>query len=167
MKRTVAAVALAVFCLALLAFFRSRPAGPAAPESTVHRMIDAARRGAVRDYLNCFDGALRRRLEADRRDAGAEAFGRDLRARYADVTGVAITRQTLDDAAAESGEVVLRVETVYRDRNEEQDVRLRRTFGGWRIMATGPARGVVMPIKYGTPVTSPPEQSRTSTVTSR
>jgi len=156
-KRTVAAAALVVFCLALLAFFRSRAAQDS-PESVVHRMVDAARRGAVRDYLACFGGALRRQLEGARKDAGDGAFGRDLRSRYAEVTGVATTRGTVEGPAdGESGEILLRMETVYRDRNEVQEVRLRRMFGGWRIVATGPARGVVMPIKYGTPVVPPPE----------
>ena len=156
------AAAVGALCIGALAVFRVH-SRRTAPESVVQRMFDAARRGDARQYLTCFTGALRRRLDSVASEAGRRQFSRDLRARYARVMGVAITRltsNTPDSSPARRTGIALRVETLYRARNEVQEYRVQHLLTGWRIVRIGPARSVTMPIKYGTPVI-PPSDSRT------
>jgi len=150
-KERVATVLIAAAALVAIVMVRSRQAVND-PAATVYRAFDAARSGDADAYLACFAGDLRRRFEGAMRDAGGrDAFGEALKRRCAELTGVAVSREPApdDDTARE---IVYRVESVYRDRNEVQLFRLRRTFRGWRIVEISGAESSVMPIPYGTPV---------------
>jgi len=158
-RRLVAVVGLGALWLATLAMLRSRRA-QAIPESVVQRLFEAARRGDTQQYLSCFAGALRRKLDSTASEVGRAQFGQNLRARYAGLTGLAVTRiasNTPDSAPVSASGITLRIETVYRERNEVQDYRLKRSFSGWRIVRISPGQSVTMPIKYGTPVVPPPK----------
>ncbi len=116
--------------------------------------LEYAAKGDAAAYLGCFRGELLARLDAARSEAGAERFADDLRRRSEGTTGIALSRPPADGQAPE-GSAILRVEQVFRDRNETQDFTLRRGRGGWRIEAIGSANTVEMPIPYGTPVYAP------------
>lgn len=147
-------VALAVLAgIGVALWLRGRDDG-AGPEATVYAMFEAAAKGDAPAYLGCFRGELLARLDAARSEAGAERFADDLRRRSEGTTGIALSRPPADGQAPE-GSAILRVEQVFRDRNETQDFTLRRGRGGWRIEAIGPANTVEMPIPYGTPVYAP------------
>lgn len=148
MKERVAAIAVVVLLLG--GFLVARPRAEGSAEATVQASFDAAKRGAVREYLACFGGELARQLTAARRESGGEAFARDLQARVGQIQGLVLSK----GAAAEPGgeDATLQVEVVFRDRNEVQDYKLTNQWGRWRIVWIGPATSVKMPIPYGTPV---------------
>jgi len=127
--------------------------GRATPEVVVQQSLAAARTGSVRDYLTCFGGALRDQMEATRRELGEERFAQSLQRRATQTVGVATSRVPSEPAG--STDVVLRVEQVFRDRNEVQDFVLARRWGRWRIVALGVSNTKQMPIPYGTPVLPP------------
>ena len=158
MKERLAAIAVVVLLLG--GFLVFRPRGEVSAEATIQASFDAAKRGAVREYLACFGGDLARQLEAARREAGDEPFARGLQARTGQIQGLVLS----GGGAAEPGEedTVLQVEVVFRDRNEVQDYKLTNQWGRWRIVWIGPSTSVKMPIPYGTPV-FPAEDTSTPT----
>lgn len=133
---------------------RSKGGGDRGPEATVYAMFEAAGKGDAKAYLDWFRGELLMRLEAARRESGDVRFAEDLRRRTSGMTGIAISRPAAD-AEASADTAILRVEQVFRDRNETQDFMLRRERRRWRIDNIGPANTVKMPIPYGTPVYAP------------
>lgn len=133
---------------------RSKGGEDRGPEGTVYAMFEAVGKGDVAGYLDCYRGELLDRLKAAARESGEARFAEDLRRRGEGMTGIAISRPP-GDAEASTGAAVLRVEQVFRDRNEAQDYSLRRERGRWRIEGIGPANTVKMPIPYGTPVYGP------------
>ncbi len=133
---------------------RSRGGGDRGPEATVYAMFEAVGKGDVAGYLDCYGGELLDRLKAAARESGDARFAEDLRRRGEGMTGIAISRPP-GDAASSAESAILRVEQVFRDRNEAQDYSLRRRRGRWRIEGIGPANTVKMPIPYGTPVYAP------------
>ncbi|MBN2451099.1 MAG: hypothetical protein JXR77_11965 [Lentisphaeria bacterium] len=153
-------IVLALVGAGVLAFRpRSVSSGP---EAVVEASFAAARAGDTRAYLACFSAALRGELEAARQEFGEERFRDGLRRRGAAVKGVALAR--VPGSGEDADEVVLTVESVFGDRNEEQEYRLARRRGRWRIAAMGPARTVGMPIPYGSSV-MPGEPQQGSEVT--
>lgn len=133
---------------------RSRGGGEREPEATVYAMFEAAGKGETGAYLDCFRGQLLTRLKAAKQESGDDRFADDLRRRAAGMTGIAISRPATDAETPADG-AILRVEQVFRDRNETQDFALRRERGRWRIDNIGAASTVEMPIPYGTPVYAP------------
>mgnify|MGYP001157478025 FL=1 len=142
--------------IAAVLYARSPKSGEGPPEDAVHRMVKAANNGDIRAYLDCFEGELSARLRAARKEFGDQRFSNDIRQRVAGMTGIAISRASPEEAGGEPAVAALRVEQVFRDRNEVQIFRLRRSRGVWRIKSMGSAATVQMPIPYGTPV-YPPE----------
>ncbi len=118
------------------------------PADAVYRMVDAARQGDVRAYLNCYTD----RMEADLQKLLAEktesGFAEYLKISNTPVKGVAVAEPEFPS----SEEARLAVEFVYADHTERQTMYLRRIYGGWRIARTDAAQERKMPIPYGTPV---------------
>ena len=122
---------------------------PAAmPEDTIYAMFEAARRGDLRAYRECFRGPARTAVEQAIAETGEAAFIRYLKERHQPVKGVAVTAP---EKLSET-EATARVEFVFEERNELQQLRLERIEGAWRITHLAAAETVKPRIRYGTPV---------------
>jgi hypothetical protein len=162
-KAQVATVAILLGALALVAMKRggwqanaaslSKPVtsrGPAGatPQDTVYRMMDAARDGDVRTYLGCYTGQMESTLRQIVAEKGEAALATYIRNFNASVKGVAIQ----EPQSTAEREVRLRVEFVYRDRNEAQIYYLEQGGANWRIARQENAEGVKTLVPYGTTV---------------
>lgn len=130
------------------------PTGEATPQDAVYAMLDAARTGDVRAYLNSTTGALRRSLEQAVAESGPTGFARYLRESNAPIKGVAIT----EPEALSDREVRMRIEYVYADRNEVQYVLAEKQGSVWRISRLDAAERIRTIVPYGTPVDAEPER---------
>jgi hypothetical protein len=119
----------------------------ATPQDTVYRMLDAAREGNVRAYLDCYTGEMESSLRQIVIEQGEAALARYIRDFNAAVKGVAI-----QEPQPEGNEMRLRVEFVYGDRNDVQNYYLQRLASGWRIARQDNTAGVKALVPYGTPV---------------
>lgn len=117
------------------------------PRDVIYTMLDAARDGIVDDYLDCYAGQMERTLRQSLEEMGSVRFSEFLRERNRDIKGIAMNAPK---KAGEDAEV--RVEYVYADRNEVQEVYLHRSDGSWRITSVSEIRRVETPVPYGTPV---------------
>lgn len=121
-------------------------AQPPRPQDAVYAMLEAARNGDVPKYLASYTGSMAESLERARSESSD--FSKYLRDMNASLKGVAVMEpQTQPD-----GQVQLRVEYVYDDRNESQFFYLVKTSGGWKISRIETAERVKTLIPYGTPV---------------
>ena len=119
----------------------------AEPRDVIYAMLDAARDGIVDDYLDCYAGQMERTLRQSLEEMGPERFSDFLRDRNRDIKGIAM------NAPKKSGEEAeVRVEYVYADRNEVQEVYLHRIEGDWKIARVSEIRRIETPVPYGTPV---------------
>lgn len=126
----------------------SRAPSGATPQDTVYRMMDAARDGDVRGYLGCYTGQMETTLGQIVKEKGEAALASYIRDFNASVKGVAIQEpQTTGDL-----EVRVRVEFVYRDRNEAQIYYLKQGGGTWKISRQENTEGVKTLVPYGTTV---------------
>lgn len=117
------------------------------PRDVIYAMLDAARDGIVVDYLDCYAGQMERTLRQSLEEMGEERFAAFLRERNEDIKGIAM------NAPKEAGdEAEVRVEYVYADRNEVQEIYLQRLDGDWKIARVSEIRRVETPVPYGTPV---------------
>ncbi|HKQ78868.1 MAG TPA: hypothetical protein VJ810_34535 [Blastocatellia bacterium] len=157
MKKRLPAIVTALLIAGALVFFAARqrlktaePAYNAAnPESVIWRMSDAARAGDVGAYLNCFDGELRRNLEKTAAEMGERQFGEYLKRLNGEITGIAVSDLDLTgDAGAK-----LRVEFVYRGKNEAQRHYLTLRDGAWKIDRVDESERVKTLIPYGADAT--------------
>ncbi len=111
-------------------------------------MMDAARDGDVGTYLACFTGPMESSLRQIVKEKGDASLADYIRRFNGSVKGVAIQEpQTVAE-----GEVRLRVEYVYSDRNEAQMYFLQQSPAGWRIARQENTEGVRVLTPYGTPV---------------
>jgi hypothetical protein len=121
---------------------------PPAPQDTIYRMLDAARTGNVASYLASYTGAMQESLRVAVRESTAKGFAKYLQESNAAVKGIAVGEpQELSD-----GVVNLRVEYVFQDRNEAQNLRLERMNGEWKIASVNGTERVKTLVPYGTPV---------------
>jgi len=120
----------------------------ATPQDTIYRMLDAARDGDVRAYLNCYTSQMESSLRQIVKEKGEPSLADYIRAFNASVKGVAIQ----EPRPAGDNEVRVRVEFVYGDRNEAQIYDLQRSAGQWRIATQENTQGVKTIVPYGTPV---------------
>ena len=103
--------------------------------------------GLVDDYLDCYAGQMERTLRQSMEEMGPERFSEFLRERNRDIKGIAM------NAPEESGnEAQVRVEYVYADRNEVQQIFLERAGDIWKIARVSEIQRVETPVPYGTPV---------------
>ena len=120
---------------------------PANPEDGIYSMFDAARAGDAQAYLECFSGPLRDQLAATtKEDANFKEY---LIRQNAAVQGMAVTLTDRPNA----DEVRARLEYVYRDHNEVQNVRLKREGARWKIVTMDGAQPTQPLVPYGTKAT--------------
>ena len=120
----------------------------AQPRDTIYAMLDAARDGDVAGYIACHAGPMGRQLEQSRDEMTAAGFARYLQDRNREIKGVAINEPEM----ASEREARIRVEYVYQDRNEVQQVYLESLDGAWKIIGVDGAERVKALVPYGTPV---------------
>jgi hypothetical protein len=117
------------------------------PQAIIYDMFEAARRGDERAYLGCFTGDLERQLRQSAGEQGP-AFREYLRQTNSGVKGLAVNAPQQVTASA----LRARVEYVYQDRNEAQNVELQKVEGQWKIARIESAERVKTAIPYGTPL---------------
>jgi hypothetical protein len=120
---------------------------PSNPEDGIYAMFDAARAGDAQAYLDCFSGPLRDQLAATAKEDAK--FKEYLMNQNSAVQGMAVTvtdHPNADEARA-------RLEYVYRDHNEVQNVHLKREGARWKIISIDGAQPVQPLVPYGTKAT--------------
>jgi hypothetical protein len=129
-----------------------RPAEPPRapePRDAVYKMLDAARAGDAAAYLDCFTGQMHASLRQSQAEMGAPAFSRYLAETNRQIKGIALS----EPASLTDREVQVRVEYVYQDRNEAQQMYLEKGEDGqWRIARVDATQRVKTLVPYGTPV---------------
>jgi hypothetical protein len=128
-----------------LAGWRSEKTAAATPEDTVWRMSDAAREGDARAYLDCFTGALKQSLQKTAAEMGEAQFSRYLKKLNEEMTGIAVS----DLAQVNERTATLKVEFVYRGRNEAQKHHFVWVNGDWKIDGVDAAEHVKPLLPYG------------------
>ena len=118
------------------------------PRDTIYRMLDAARDGDVETYLSCYAVNVANRLRHSRNETTAEDFAVYLAERNRAIKGVAVS----EPEPLSPDQVRVRVEYVYEDRNEAQQLHLEQDGAAWRISRVDAAVHVETPTPYGTPV---------------
>jgi hypothetical protein len=91
---------------------------------------------------------MARQLEQSRDEMTAAGFAQYLKDRNREIKGVAIN----EPEKASEREARIRVEYVYQDRNEVQQVYLEHIGGAWKILGVDVAERVKTLVPYGTPV---------------
>ena len=122
---------------------------PPNPEDGVYAMFDAARAGDAKAYLDCFSGPLRDQLAATARQDAAAKFKAYLINQNSAVQGMAVT--VTDRPSADEARV--RLEYVYSDHNEVQNLRLKREGARWKIVEMSAAQPVQALVPYGSKAT--------------
>jgi hypothetical protein len=124
----------------------SRAADEAKPQDAIYGMLDAARNGDVPRYIASYTGDMAQALTRARNDS--PDFANYLRQANSQLKGIAV----MEPQPQPDGQIELRVEYVYADRNEAQFYFLTKTSGGWRISRVENSERVKTIIPYGTPV---------------
>ncbi len=122
---------------------------PSSPEDGIYAMFDAARAGDAQAYLDCFSGPLRDQLAATAREDASAKFKSYLLSQNSKVQGMAVTitdRPNPDEAR-------VRLEYVYSDHNEIQNIRLRKEGSRWKIVDMDSAQPEQPVVPYGTNAT--------------
>ncbi|MEX2300578.1 MAG: hypothetical protein WD733_06560 [Bryobacterales bacterium] len=127
---------------------RSAPQAGPGPQDTIYRMLDAAGRGDTGAYIECYGGAMRRRIEQSRDEMSAGGFARYLAENNQQIKGFAVA----EPKTLSGGEVEVRVEFIYQDRNEAQQFLLAKSAGEWTITRVSTAERIETLVPYGTPV---------------
>ena len=157
MKKHLPAIITAMLILGAILFFTQRERITnwsatnktlATPEDVIWLMSDAAREADVKSYLDCFSGELRQKLAKTSTEMGEARFGQYLKKLNEEVTGIAVSDLEQKDQRSAS----LRVEFVYRGRNESQLHRFKMENGVWKIDGVDSAENVKTLIPYGTDV---------------
>lgn len=128
--------------------FAGMSAGSAGPEDVVWRLSDATREGNVKTYLDCFTGRLRQKIEKTAREMGEAQFSEYLKRLNNEVTGIAVS----DLENVNQSEAALRVEFVFRGKNEVQKHHFRLVDGSWKIEKLDGAEQIKTLVPYGTDV---------------
>jgi hypothetical protein len=130
-------------------FNRSSSESPAATaQDAIYAMLDASRAGDVQAYLSSYSGPMRAALEQSVRETGQERFSRYLKDSSSAVKGIAVA----EPEPAGGGDLKVRLEYVYEDRNEAQILYLEAAGGSWKITRVDGTERVKTLIPYGTPV---------------
>ena len=120
----------------------------ATPEDAIYAMLDAARKGDVQKYLAAYSGAMQISLRQSIAESSNSAFSQYLQDTNAALKGVAVMAPEITS----DREAKARVEYVYQDRNEAQNMYLEKAPTGWKITRVETAQRVKTLIPYGTPV---------------
>lgn len=124
------------------------PAKQVEPRDVIYRMLDAARDGDVDGYLGCFSGEMAKRLGQSVTEMTRAGFASYLTRSNAEIKGIAINEPVLTSGS----DAEVRVEYVYADRNEAQQMFLEKADGDWKIRRVDAAVRVKTLVPYGTPV---------------
>jgi hypothetical protein len=119
----------------------------ATPEDAIYGMLDSARKGDVQKYLAAYSGPMQASLRQSIADSSNSAFRQYLQDTNATLKGVAVMAPEINGREAKA-----RVEYVYQDRNEAQNMYLEKTAAGWKITRVEVAQRVKTLVPYGTPV---------------
>jgi hypothetical protein len=160
MKKRLPAIVTILLLLGALGFLARRervePAGvngnepgPPGPEETIWRMADAARAGDVKSYLDCFGDDLQQRLRQTAAEMGDAQFSDYLKQLDREITGLAVSDLNQSPGQSAAQEAELRVEFVYRSKNEAQKHRLKLLDGKWKIVGLDDAERTQAPFPYG------------------
>ncbi len=156
MKKRFAQVLTVALIGGLFGFFayRQRRAAPVTteadgPESAIWRMVDASRAGDPERYLGCYSGEMERQLRQNLKDMGEARFREYLESRQREIKGIAVSPPRISS----NGDALVKVEYVFADRNETQQVLVRRVGQQWRILRVDGAERIKTLVPYGTPVT--------------
>jgi hypothetical protein len=117
------------------------------PEDAIYGMLDAARKGDVQKYLAAYSGTMQASLRQSIAESSDSAFRQYLQDTNAALKGVAVMAPEINDREAKA-----RVEYVYQDRNEAQNMYLEKTATGWKITRVETAQRVKTLVPYGTPI---------------
>ncbi len=126
----------------------SSPPAAAGPEDTIYRMIDAARAGDTKAYLDAFSGSMREQLLQVMKENDDSSFAAYLKSQNSAFQGVAVS---VTDRPSNT-EAQVRVEYVYSNHNEVQRVYLRKD-SRWRIVKAAGAEQVKTLLPFGSTVT--------------
>jgi hypothetical protein len=154
MKQRLPAIITVLLIISAIAFFakRNQPAStikaPVAPEDVIWRMSDAAREGNVNAYLDCFDGALKSNLQRTVAEMGEAQFSQYLKRLNGEMTGIAVS----DFEQISENEATLRVEFVFRGKNEAQKHHFKLINGAWKIEKLDGAEQIKPLTTYGSDV---------------
>ncbi len=160
MKKVVAGAITSLVLVGLLVGAGVWPRGLTAdePAACLTTMYDAMKAGHVANYLDCFGGELRERLERDAQDQATGKFAVYLKELAAPITGRAVMHDTSEQAGPDRARLV--VERVYDGRQwERQAYRLRRDAGRWKIFEIEHAELFDPPVPYGAPAFPVPDDS--------
>src|SRR5262245_24859811 len=157
MKKHLPAITTVLLIAGALAFFAGRQGSKRAasglseadPKAAIWCVADAARAGDGPAYLNCFDAPLRQNLQKTAAEMGEQKFGEYLKRLNEEITGIAVSDLKLTGEAGAN----LRVEFVYRGKNEAQQHHLVLRDGAWKIDRLDESERIKTLIPYGTDVT--------------
>jgi len=119
------------------------------PEDAIYAMLDAARAGDTKTYLDSFSGRMRAQLLQTVKETSERNFAEYLRTQNADFQGVAVS---VTDRPSDS-EAQVRVEYVYSGRNDVQSVYLRKDSSRWKIVKVASAARTKTLVPFGSAVT--------------
>lgn len=119
------------------------------PADTVYGMLDAARAGDMKQYVDTFGGPLRQQIQQVMRESGKSQFATYLATQSGAFQSVAVS---VTDQPSDA-EARLRVQYVYTNRNEVQTFHLKKDAGGWTIIGISGTDQIKTLIPYGTAVT--------------
>lgn len=115
----------------------------------IHTMIDAAQRGDVAQYRECFTGNLLKQLDERLAAKNAPANpGETLKSAITGLKGIATNPADL--LPGDRADVTM--DLIYADHNARQQVTLRRTGTDWKIESWTDPHRLRPDILYGTPV---------------
>ena len=126
-----------------------KASAPQTPEDSVYKMLDAARAGNTEAYLESFSGEMKTQIAEVINETSRQKFQQYLLKQNSAFTGVAVSVRDRPDA----DDARLRVEYVYPERNEVQDVYVRKEGSSWRIYKVLGSEQITTLIPYGTAVT--------------
>jgi hypothetical protein len=127
--------------------FQSKSA--ANPEDAIYSMLDAARAGNAKAYVEAFGGPMHDQLVQLVNESTEPKFSAYLTTQNAAFQGVAVA--ITDRPSAEKAEA--RLEYVYSDRNEIQKFYLTKEQGRWRILRVAGSERIKTLVPFGTATT--------------
>lgn len=130
-------------------WFTQKSAEAFTPEDAIYGMLEAARAGDTRAYLDYFSGEMRAQLLEVIKEDSEPTFAAYLKSQNRAFEGVAVSLTNRPSDA----EARVRVEYIYRGRNEVQGVYLRKEPSGWKIVRVANAEQRRTPFPFGTAVT--------------
>jgi hypothetical protein len=121
---------------------------PAGPEDSIYGMLDAARAGDTKTYLDFFANPMRDQLLQVVKENSEPKFADYLKSQNTAFQSVAVS---IADRPSDS-EVQARVEYVCTDRSEVQHLYLRKETSGWRIFKIAGSDQIKTLVPFGSAV---------------